>query len=359
MRASVMNMAELHPKSETSFRRDPPLPPGNLFTRIATAHALAHVHRVRPVELARAMWADDRALIDLLQRGTSAPAMTSVTGWAAELAQKVVADTLEALGPASAAAELFRQGLSLAATRAAIVSVPGFAAPDSSNTSMFVAEGEPIPVFQANAKPAELGPHKVAGICVLTREMLESSNAEKLIGDVMIRSVGRAVDEVLFDANPGDAARPRGLRYGVSASTPSSATEGSEAFAQDVGTLASAVSAVAGNSPIVYIASPGRAINMRMRMAGSGVMVLASNAVINDLLAVATAALVSSVGSDPDIESAKATTLHMDSAPQPIGSAAPARSLWQTDAVGLKVRWPVSWAIRDPRGFAYLTPSAW
>lgn len=350
---------ELRPKDQPSFaRHEPPLQPGNLFTRIATAYALAHVHRTRPVELAHSMWPDDRGLHDLLQRGASAPAMTTVSGWAMELARRVVADTLAALTPQSAAAELFQLGLSLSLDGAGIISVPGFAAPNSGNTSAFVAEGQPIPVFQANATPAELGPHKVAGICVLTREMIESSNAEKLVGDVMIRSVGRTVDEVLFDANPGDAARPRGLRYGVAASTPSTATGPGEAFFQDLGTLAAAVGVVAGNSPIAYIVSPARAVGMRMR-AGPNVTVLASNAVINDVLAVATAALASAVGSDPEIEGAKAATLHMDSAPQAVGSAGPARSLWQTDAVGLKVRWPVSWALRDPRGFAWMTPTGW
>jgi hypothetical protein len=56
----------------------------------------------------------------------------------------------------------------------------------------------------------------------------------------------------------------------------------------------------------------------------------------------------------------------METVPAPIGTpgtptvvAAPTRSLWQTDAIGLKVRWPVSWALRDPRGFAWLTPTAW
>jgi hypothetical protein len=39
-------------------------------------------------------------------------------------------------------------------------------------------------------------------------------------------------------------------------------------------------------------------------------------------------------------------------------AAAPARSTWQTDSVAVKVRWPATWALRDPRGFAWLTP-AW
>ena len=48
----------------------------------------------------------------------------------------------------------------------------------------------------------------------------------------------------------------------------------------------------------------------------------------------------------------------MDTAPQPAGTMGPSRSLFQTDSLALKMRWPVSWALRDPRGFAWLTP-AW
>jgi hypothetical protein len=48
----------------------------------------------------------------------------------------------------------------------------------------------------------------------------------------------------------------------------------------------------------------------------------------------------------------------MDTAPGDAGTMGPERSVWQTDSVAVKVRWPVSWALRDPRGVAWLTP-AW
>jgi hypothetical protein len=35
------------------------------------------------------------------------------------------------------------------------------------------------------------------------------------------------------------------------------------------------------------------------------------------------------------------------------------RSYFQTDSVGLKLRWPISWALRDPRGVAFLTGANW
>jgi hypothetical protein len=31
--------------------------------------------------------------------------------------------------------------------------------------------------------------------------------------------------------------------------------------------------------------------------------------------------------------------------------------MWQTATVALKMRWPVTWALRDPRGLAWLTPN--
>jgi hypothetical protein len=43
----------------------------------------------------------------------------------------------------------------------------------------------------------------------------------------------------------------------------------------------------------------------------------------------------------------------------PATVAAPTRSLWQTDAVGIKVRFNADWALRDPRALAWTTVSGW
>jgi hypothetical protein len=324
---------------------------------MATAHAIAHVRRGRASTIAVQMWPQDRALHELLQRAATTPAMTTVTGWGAELAQKLVADTLDALGPVSASGQLLRQGLVLSFDNAGSISIPGFAV-DFQNAA-WVAEGQPIPVHQLALTAGVLNPHKIAAICVLTSEMIESSNAERLVGDVLARSIGRAVDEVLWDANPEDAARPAGLRHGIAALTPSANTDPGIAAAEDITALINAVSTVGGPGPYVFIASPGRAAGLSLRFGGDNdvIRVLASSAVIDDLMVVAPAALVTAIGGDPQIETAKAATLHEDTAPAPLSGDAPVRSLWQTDAVGLKGRWPISWALRDPRGFAWMTPT--
>jgi hypothetical protein len=330
---------------------------GNSFVRLLTAKAIADRYKRKLDEVVAERWPHD-----LIMRAATAPALTTVPGWAMELAQiKVVTDGLAALGAASAGAQLMQRGLVLTFDGAGIISVPGFVA--SAANGGFVAEGQPIPVRQLQAAPAQLLPHKLASIGVLTREMMESSNAEQLIGNTLIQSAGLALDAVLFDSVTGNAVRPSGLRNGISALTPSSATDAHGAFLEDMATLMGATSAVGGPGPYALITSPGRAAALSIAFIReiANLVVLASPAVGNDIIVVALPALVSA-GDNPEIETSTASTLHMNDAPLVLvngGSpASPQRSMFQTESVALKMRWPLTWVLRDPRGVAWLTP-AW
>jgi hypothetical protein len=364
---SAMTFAEVRqPKvgEAISFRRQPPLniPPGNLFVRTLTANIVGHVRNERATEVAARLWPSDRMVATVLERAASAPAMTGVAGWAAELAQKKVVDTLLALHPASASAALFAAGTALSFDGTGQISVPGFTT-DFGNKG-FVAEGQPIPVHQLALTPGLLKPHKCAGIVVLTREMIESSNAETLVGDAALRMLGRMLDEVVVDANPEAADRPAGLRYNVAATAASAATDHWQAFIDDMGNLAQAVQAVSGNDMLVYIMGAGRRVRATLyygaELESSRIArTLSSGAVVNDVLCVAAAALVSAFG-DPAVETSTAATLHMDNVPNiDPGSAAIHKSMFQSDALAIKLRWPVTWLIRDSRGFAWTTPTAW
>jgi Phage capsid family len=341
-------------------RRDPPLP-GNLLTRYIAAQAKAFVAHTSPIEIVRDCWPDDLGL-QMLVRAVSTPAQLGQVGWAQELGRRLVNDSLDVLYPASASAALFQLAPSLTFGNEAVIAVPGLAAGTVGKTSAFVAERQPIPVFQPALTDAVLLPHKLAGIIVATREVIESSNAETLTGDLVRQSFGRALDEALVDANPATPQRPAGLRNGIAAITPTTGSDAWGNFVADVSKLADAVGPVAGNAPIAFIGSAGRA--MRARVLGledlENVEMFGSNAVINDFLCVATAALVSAVGV-PEIEVNKVATVSLDDAPvaDPTTPVGPFRSLWQTDAFGIKCRWPISWALRDPRGFAWMTPTGW
>jgi hypothetical protein len=341
-----------------AWLRDPlPVVRGNHFLRFMTARVLAQHKRMHPAAIAAQQWPSDRVL-EVLTRAAVAPAMTTTAGWAAELAQTLVYDALDALGPASAGAQVLLNGLVVSFDGAATISVPGFVA--EFGNSGWVAEGQPIPVRQLSAVPQSLVAHKLSSIAVLTQEMMDSSNAEKLIGDTLIAAAGRMLDEVLFDVNPATAARPKGLRNGIAALTPSNNSSSGEAALEDVIALIGALAPVAGNGPYILVAPAGRAALLTARFPGgvsSNIKIYGTSALTTDLLAIAPAALVAALDPAPDIETSNAGTLHMDTAPTAVGSAAPTRSLFQTNSVALKVQWPITWALRDPRGVAWLTPS--
>jgi hypothetical protein len=358
--ADVRNLAgggRPFPRSDVApvFRRD--APPGNSFLRFITASAIAAMQKAEAVDVAAGLWPTDRDVIELT-RAVSAPTMTSIAGWAMELAHKVVVDALDALGPASAAADVIRRGLVFSFDGAGQIAAPGFTV--GAGNASFVAEGQPIPVRQLASAAALLNPFKLAAISALTQELINSSNAEAAIRDALIRAMGAALDAAFFDANAATAARPAGIRNGIVALTPSPAADLWEAAAEDIATLISAIASVAGTGPYIIVGSPGRAVGLGLRFAGTTTAtIFGSSAVGNDLLAVAPAALVAALSPMPDVESATAATLVMDdTAPGlPGTTGSPEKSVFQTSSVAIKVRWPITWALRNPAGVAWLTPS--
>jgi hypothetical protein len=350
-------------KHETTFRREVReiSNSGNIFTRSLTVRTIASLQRGRIAEVAAEMYPNDRALEMLITRAASAPAMTSVAGWAAELAHKIVIDTLDAMGAASGAADVMKQCLTLEWNGAGSISAPGFVA--SAANSGFVQEGQPIPVRQLADTAALLTPSKLASIAVLTREMMMSSNAEKLIGDALVASSGLALDAAFFGTAAATAAQPAGIRYNIAASPPSASTDAFGAVFEDTLTLINAVSAVGGKGPYIIVGSPGRIMSYAMRTGSertieTGLISIMSTAMGNDVMAIAPNALVAALSANADIETANSATLVMDTAPVAPDTTLATKAMWQTDSLAVKVRWPVSWALRDPRAVAWLTP-AW
>jgi hypothetical protein len=153
------------------------------------------------------------------------------------------------------------------------------------------------------------------------------------------------------------------LRHGVAASTASASTDPGEAMIADLSGLVSTVSVVGG--PIMFVTAPERAAAISLRAPRElPFPVLGSPAVApGDVIAIATQGIASATDAVPEIWSSRSATVHMDDDPAPIATsgaaAAPTRSLWQSDTIGTKLRFGASWALRDPRGLAWLTTTAW
>ena len=336
--------------------------PTAILTRSVSAVARAVVAmaaakfegRKDEVAILKERFPDDPAALLVLRAAMHPNSRTTTTA----LGQSTVSDLIATIGPVGAAARLLQAGLRLVFDRETAIYVPGLEA--SANVVSFVREGAPIPVHSLVSNAAILEPRKLAAIITLTEEMLASSNAEALVTDAMVRSVGLALDAALFDAVAGDDVRPAGLRHGIAALSASTNANLDEAMVEDLSALAASV-AVIGGEPI-FIASPERAVAvvLRARRELSFTVLPSPSVAADDVIAVSGNGLVSAVDAAPEIEASKIAALHMDTAPSPLADdagvmASPIRSLWQSDTVGVKIRFNASWALRDPRALAWMT----
>src|SRR5262249_43969791 len=182
------------------------------------------------------MWPDDKATLALVQRAASSEAITTDPAWAGPLASYTVQTVLENLGPLSAGSALLKRGLTFTFDHHNEIRVPGITV--SASYAGFVAERGVIPVHQLPVSPgAILQPRKFGTIITLTREMIQSSNAEALVRAVLVDAVAIALDVALFGSTAGDSTRPPGLLAGVSGLTPTTGS-GAGAMWQDLGALA-------------------------------------------------------------------------------------------------------------------------
>jgi hypothetical protein len=294
--------------------------------------------------------------IEMILRAAVSPTTTNT----APLTQ-VAVNFLAALVPTSAGADLLGRGVGLSFGGASSITVPAIALP----TATFVGEGAPIPVTTAatSAGPT-LTPHKVAAIAVLTGELMRSSNAEQLVRAVLLESVGPAIDAAMFSANAATADKPAGLLNGVAPLTAAAAGVKAEKIIDDLQTLATAVAPVAGNGQIVLVASPDAAVALALRMPSelTWPVLMSASLAPKTVIAIAANALVSAIDGVPAIDASRDATLHRDSVPGEIVDiggvfARPVGNVFQSDEVALKLRWPITWALRSPSAIAWFNGS--
>lgn len=327
-----------------------------------------------------------RAVMNVLTRAATAPATTTTVGWAAELVVTAIGEFLEALRPVSIYAGLAAKGGKFTFGRNGIVSLPA-RAPTPTVAGSFVLQGAPIPVRQAGFTAITLTPKKMAVISTFTREIAEHSTPaiEGLIRQAIIDDTAVAIDTVLLDNGAATAARPAGLVNGVTGLT-ATVGGGFAGFIGDLKSLAGAL--IAGtNGNIrqpVWLMSPadvlaaaltptpaGGDLPFRDELARGTLMgypVLQSTSVTPDTMFLIDAAdFVTATGDDPRFDISDQATLHMeDTTPLALGTAgspatvaAPMRSLWQTDTLGIRMILDMNWAMRRAGMVQFVTGLTW
>jgi hypothetical protein len=248
------------------------------------------------------------------------------------------------------------------------VSIPGLAALPP--LPVFVEEGRPAPAVEFTLAKSVIGPTKK--ILVLSAVSAEIENATPqgaaaVIGRVLADRANAAIDVTVFDDNAADDARPAGLLNGATPVTASAVTDATTAMIEDLSNLAGAIGdAGIDVNDVVFVAPPRQWMTLKLR-AGSNFdhEVLPSAGVAsNTVIAIAPAGLYVGYDGTPSIEVSKEAIIHAeDSAPADIVDgagvlAAPTRSFFQSDVLGLKLRSKLAYAAA-PGAVAYVEGITW
>jgi hypothetical protein len=339
------------------------LRPSDIFIRAVAALLSAHQDFI-PDPIPR-HWHEDPA-VEMLTRAATSPAMITGLGWADSLAQTALADFVLSIGPQSAGAAVLRRAISLQFSNNAAIKVPSITS--AAANAGFVGEGNPIPVRQLSFDAGvTLAPRRFVALAEFTREIFQHStpSVETLVRAVLSESVGAALDSAMFSFTAGDATRPAGLLLNLSATTPSAA--GDWAMLNDVEILAGAVAPVSSNAPLLFVASPKQAARLRFSNQIKDIEIFGSSALADKtIICNAGNCLCSAIDPVPKFDVTDQATVVMRDDPTALGTVgspnvvgAPARSQFQSDVIGLRMRFEMSWGLRSATGLAFMNAVNW
>jgi hypothetical protein len=294
-------------------------------------------------------WQSDRTVEYLLRSPVSPTTLAATTALA-----QVRVHFLPSLVPVSAAAAVLGESMQFSFDGASQISVPSVSLP----TAGFVGEGAAIPVIQGTSTAnVSLTPSKLAAILVLTREMIESGDAEAAMTQVLLENVGPALDLAFFNSNAAVAGvSPAGILAGAI-----SVTAGTSMTA-DVASLIAAVAPVSGGNVVHLIAAPKQASAIRATLIDPP-PTFASNALADKTVVAIVPAAIASANGAPQISASLEVSLHMAAPAAELVSspgtvAAPQRSVFQTDSLALRFTMELSWTKRGA-GVALISAVNW
>jgi hypothetical protein len=296
------------------------------------------------------------------------PAMTTVAGWAAELIQTAnFPGPLAQLAPRSAYSALSARGL-----RATLEGTGAMKFPARTGGSLaggFVAEGAPVRVAKGSlTSTVTLNPHKLAVISTFSEEVATYSTPtiESIVRAGIGEDTRTALDAALLGTNAGSSIRPAGLLNGVTPLTATAITNGPlAALSGDVGQLAGAIPQAVDFVVLMNASERMRAIALAPAL--GTVIVEAPGLTAKQIVGIDAADFVTVEGDQPRTSVSFEAALHEeDAVPLALSAtgspnvvAAPLRSLFQTDAIAIRMVQFVSWAIRRASRVATITAVTW
>jgi HK97 family phage major capsid protein len=253
----------------------------------------------------------------------------------------------------------------------------------------WVGEGLAKPVRRASFSTVPLVPNKLAVISTFTEEMATYSPyaIESIIRQGMADDTAIALDTYLVDNVASSAIRPAGLlnaaAWGTATITPSAATPATAAMVADLKAVVAALTAQNGGRKVAILMNPAQGMALGFaqtttgdflfqsrEQAGSkfGASFIVSNTVpAARIIGIDAEDFASATGDVPKFAVSTDATLHEeDTTPLALGTvgspntvAAPMRSLFQTDAVAVRMTLYVAWAMRRQAMVQTISPVIW
>ncbi|MBR0877766.1 hypothetical protein ACVMGC_007939 [Bradyrhizobium barranii subsp. barranii] len=329
------------------------------FVNVCAVLALASKRHERPEKVLARVFPDD-AVAGRILKSAMSPTTSESFAW------MQTATVLPMLSPSAASARLL--GLATPVDLAGVTSVgmPYIGAAGVPPVP-FIGEGKPMPIVDLTASSIRIGPVKKLLIgSTLTNEVQSASanTAATIIGNALATSAQQSMDALLFSASAATDDAPAGLLNGITA-IPASGEAGLQGIADDLTLLAEAVATVGISAEnMIIIAAPGLATKARVLVSAKYTNTILSSPAIprGQVIGIADGGLMSGFDGSVMIETSDEMTLHMeDTAPSDIVSgvpASPVKSIWQVDAMAVKVRGWCAWQVH-PGAVAFLTGAAW
>lgn len=406
-------------------KRASPQDPGDIMVKHAVCFFLAHVEKKTVSQVIAERYPEQayvKATWDHMvkimtdpsyQKSQVDPAMTTTTGWAAELVRNDVRGYIDTLKDISVAAALQGRATSLVFDGYNTITIPKRNPPAGAYTEpAWVAEGAPIPLTRFSFGSSVINRYKLAAITTFTKEIAERSTPaiEGILRDALREAHAEVLDGALLSTAAGVAnVRPAGLRstdWG-SETRAGAAGGGEDAVRADIMAMLSALTAKRlGARPVLMINNLDRlAVSMitsamseyvfRDELNGGnllGIPVISSANVPQHLAVMVDAAYLATAFDLPSFDVSDVATVveaSADATPPthasdaagaagtagevhpgggiPVAGAAAgaatagykARSLWQTYSIGMRMIAPTSWNVMQQGAVQSCTATTW
>jgi len=350
----------------------PNLPKGTAFTRFCMAMASGKGDSYATMERAK-QWHESTPEVELMVKAAVAVGTTSDSTWAGPLvvSQPIIDEFLELLRPRTLLGRI--PGLKQVPFN---VTVPS---QTTGGTYGWVGQNKPKPVTKADYSTVTLTFNKVAGIIVLSEELvrLSTPSAEGLVREEMIAGMGAFLDTQFVDPSVAVSAgiNPASITNGA-ATIASSGVTGAAAkidLSSRVGVF------VAANIPLsesVWLMNEANAFGIGLSINGlgqplfpgfngqdggrlMGIPVVVSNNVGARIVLVHTPSVLYADEGGVRIDVSREASVQMDSAPtDTVDATTVYLSLWQRNLVGLKAERFITWKLARATSVTYITTAS-